>query len=243
MKTLLFVENDKVISKKVKLTLEAELGEEIRVLCTYTVQETLELIEATHVDIFIIDVKLPDGDGIELAKELRKTHEFAPLMFASAVDDLRIQVQANNDLDIFLYITKPYDPRALIPDIKNVLKRLKTPIKNYISLKKGSKTFKIDLNQVIMVEKITGVKQIEVHILDPKQEQVSTQVFPMQSLEKFHTLLNDIRDLVRINQSTFINPSFVEYYDGLENEVHLKHTDRLVTIGRNFKDNIKLLFK
>ena len=243
MKTLLFVEDDKVISKKMKLTIEAELGEEVRILCAYTVQEALEIVKVTHVDIFMIDIKLPDGDGLELAKELRKTHEFTPMMFASSVDDLQTQVQANNELDIFLYVTKPYNPRELIPDIKNVLRKLKTPMKNYISLKKGSKTFKIDLTQVIMVEKITGVKQIEVYVLDAKQEKVSTQVFPMQSLEKFHILLNDVRDLVRINQSTFINPSYVEYYDGLENEVHLKHTDRLVTIGRNFKNNVKLLFK
>ena len=243
MKTLLFVEDDKVISKKVRLTIEAELGEEVRILCAYTVQEALEIVKVAHVDIFVIDVKLPDGDGIELARELRKTNEFAPMMIASVVDDLKIQVEANNELDIFLYLTKPYEPRELIPNIKSVLKRLKTPIKNYITLKKGSKTFKIDLNHVIMVEKIAGAKQIEVHMLDIKQEKTLTYMFPMQSLEKFHTFLNDVRDLVRINQSTFINPSFVDYYDGLDNEVHLKHTDRLVTIGRNFRSNIKLLLK
>ena len=243
MKTLLFVEDDKIISKKVKLTIEAELGEEIKVLCAHTVQETLDIVKISHIDIFMIDIKLPDGDGIELAKELRKTHEFAPMMIASVVDDLSIQVEANNELDIFLYLTKPYEPRELIPNIKSVLKRLKTPIKNYIALKKGSKTFKIDLTNVIMVEKITGAKQIEVHVLDTKEETTSTHTFPMQSLERFHTLLTDVRDLVRINQSTFVNPSFVDYYDGLDNKVHLRYTDRSVMVGRNFRTNIKLLLK
>jgi DNA-binding response OmpR family regulator len=243
MRTLLFVEDDKLISKKVKLTIEAEISSEVRILCAYTVQETLEIVKVTHIDIFIIDVKLPDGNGISLAKELRKTHEFTPMMIASSVNDLRTQVEANNELDIFLYLTKPYVPNELIPDIKSILKRLRTPIENCIVMKKGSKTFKIDLNQVIMVVKVTGEKQIEIHMYDEKQEQMSIQTFPMQSLEKFNTLLNDPRDLIRINQSSFINPKFVEYYDGIENEVHLKNTSRLITIGKNFKDNVKLLFK
>lgn len=243
MKTLLFIEDDKVITKKLKLAFEAELGDSIRVLCAHSGKEALAILDATHIDIFILDLKLPDSDGIELAKQIRETHGQSLMMIASSVGDLRTQVNANNELDIFLYVTKPYVPSELIPNIKSALKRLNTPTGKFMTLKRGAKVFKINLNDVILVEKVKGDKQIEVHMFDEKKEETFTQVFPMQSLEKFNTLLNDPRDLVRINQSVFLNPKFVEYYDGLENEVHLKHTDRLITIGRTFKDNVKLLFK
>ena len=243
MKTLLFVEDDKVMSKKVKLTIEAELGEELRVLCAYTAEEALEIAYATQIDIFMIEIKLPDAEGIEFAKKLRKTHEFTPMIIASSVDDLKTQVEANNELDIFLYLTKPYTPIEVIPSLKTVLRRLRKPIENYFKLKKGTKSFKIDLNHVILVEKVTGEKQIEVHIFDSKEGKTFIRTFPMQSLDKFHMLLNDPRDLIRVNQSSFVNPRYVEYYDGLDNEVHLKYTNRLVTIGRNYKSNVKVLFK
>lgn len=243
MKTLLFIEDDKVISKKLKLAFEAELGDSIRVLCVHTGKEALEMIEVTQIDIFILDLKLPDCDGIELAKQIRETHLKSLMMIASSVDDLRTQVNANNELDIFLYVTKPYSPNELIPSIKSALKRLDTPTEKFITLKRGAKVFKINLNDVILVEKVKGDKQIEVHMFDEKQGKTFSKIFPMQSLEKFNSLLNDPRDLIRVNQSVFLNPKFVEYYDGLENEVHLKHTDHLIMIGRTFKDNVKLLLK
>lgn len=243
MRTLLFIEDDKIISKKLKLAFEAEFGESLRVLCAYTGQEALDIIDAIHIDIFILDIKLPDYDGIELAKEIRETHGQSLMMIASSVDDLRTQVDANNELDIFLYATKPYAPSELIPNIKSALKRLDAPKARYMSLRKGTKVFKVNVNNVIFVEKIKGDKQIEVHMFNAKNEETYSHIFPMISLEKFSQVLNDPRDLVRINQSVFLNPKYVEHYSGLENEVHLKHTDRLITIGRTFRDNVKLLFK
>jgi len=243
MKTLVFVENDKVISKKVKSTIEAELGEELKVICAYTAAEAYEIIQTIHADIFILDLQLPDVDGLTFAKELRKTHEFTPMMIASSVDDLKVQVEANNKLNIFLYLIKPYAPAEIIPSLTTVLRRLRQPPGNYFRLKKGTKYFKVDVNEVILVEKITGGKQIELHIFDPNKGQTFIEKFPMQSLDKFHNLLNDPRDLIRINQSAFVNPRYIDYYDGLENELHLKYTEKWVMIGKTYRNNIKALFK
>ena len=244
MKTFLLVEDDRILSKLVKAILETTLGNSVKILCAYTVKEALEIAKLTHIDIFMFDVLLPDGNGIEIARELRKTtHPFTPMMIASSIDDLKTQVNVNNELDVFLYITKPYDPTELIPKFESILKRLNKPIGDYVALKKGSKRYKIDLNDVILVDKIANEKQIEIYILDPDTGKVRIQGFPMQSLEAFQKLLSDARDLVRVNQSTFVNPKFVDYYDGLDNEVHLKHTNRIVSIGKTYKDSVKLLFR
>ncbi|MCL2559332.1 MAG: response regulator [Turicibacter sp.] len=243
MKTILFVEDDKLIHQKVKLAIELELMGEVRVLSAYSAKEARGFVSLMHIDIFIFDIKLPDGDGVELAREIRRMNETAPMIFTSSVNDLRTQVEINNSINILLYLQKPYEANELVLNLKSIIRRLGKPVKHYINLRIGAKTFKINLNNVVLVEKVKSDKKIDVYILDPLTQDVEIKTFPMQSLEKFQERLNDSRDLLRVNQSAFVNPKYVDYYDGSENEIHLNHVKRVVTIGRTFKGNLKILLK
>lgn len=243
MQTILLVEDDKILSNKIKKTLEIELDDTATIFTAYSVQEALDISEMTNIDLFILDIKLPDGDGVELGKELRKTHEFNPIMIASSVSDPITKAEINNDLDIFLYLTKPYNPSEMLPKIKGNLKRLKSPNNNIIMLKKGVQQFKVDINEVVLVNKIKSLKKIEVISLNQETSEVSSREFTMQSLDMLPDFLNDPKDLIRVNQSQMINPRFVDYYDGIKGEIHLKGIDELPTIGKLFKDKIHLLFR
>jgi two-component system catabolic regulation response regulator CreB len=75
------------------------------------------------VALVILDVGLPDANGFELAKEIRKTHE-VPLIFvtarASEIDRIvGLEIGADD------YVVKPFSPRELTARVKAVLRRTK----------------------------------------------------------------------------------------------------------------------
>lgn len=78
-------------------------------------------LEAGDVALVILDVGLPDANGFELAKEIRKSHE-VPLIFvtarASEIDRVvGLEIGADD------YVVKPFSPRELTARVKAVLRR------------------------------------------------------------------------------------------------------------------------
>lgn len=73
-------------------------------------------------DLLVIDIMLPDTDGLELCKEIRKMSD-APIIFVSARDgefDRILGLELGGDD----YLTKPFSPRELMVRMKNIFKRM-----------------------------------------------------------------------------------------------------------------------
>jgi two-component system alkaline phosphatase synthesis response regulator PhoP len=70
--------------------------------------------------VVLMDIGLPDGDGIELAKELRKTRQDFVLLFLSAQNDPETKYQGL-EMGAEDYITKPFDLRELMIRLKKAL--------------------------------------------------------------------------------------------------------------------------
>jgi two-component system KDP operon response regulator KdpE len=90
-------------------------------LLASSVQEALDLAAVNRPDAAIIDLLLPDGDGIELCRSLREWSQM-PLIVLSAVDEEESKVralQAGADD----YVTKPFSPRELIARLQANLRR------------------------------------------------------------------------------------------------------------------------
>jgi two-component system KDP operon response regulator KdpE len=86
-----------------------------------TVEEALDLA-AVHTPVgAIVDLLLPDGDGVELCRRLREWTQM-PLILLSAVgeEDAKVQALAAGADD---YITKPFGPRELIARLEANLRR------------------------------------------------------------------------------------------------------------------------
>jgi DNA-binding response OmpR family regulator len=72
-------------------------------------------------DVMLLDWRLPDGEGIDLLKELRKTSDLPVLMVTARVDVidkvLGLEIGADD------YVTKPVEPRELLARIKARLRK------------------------------------------------------------------------------------------------------------------------
>jgi DNA-binding response OmpR family regulator len=88
----------------------------------------MESIRSGTPDLIILDVMLPDGNGFQLAKEIRKKYTM-PILFLTArtsESDRITGFEVGGDD----YITKPFSPKELILRVKVILKRTSVPENN-----------------------------------------------------------------------------------------------------------------
>jgi two-component system KDP operon response regulator KdpE len=86
------------------------------------VEDALDQAAVKHPDAAIIDLVLPDGDGVELCARLREWSQM-PIIVLSAVgdEDAKVRALAAGADD---YITKPFGPRELIARLQANLRRI-----------------------------------------------------------------------------------------------------------------------
>lgn len=84
-------------------------------------KEALESIERHNFDLVVLDINMPELDGLEVCKELRKTSDL-PILFLSSRDE-EIDRIIGLELGADDYLTKPFSPRELVARVKTILKR------------------------------------------------------------------------------------------------------------------------
>ncbi len=127
MKRLLLVEDDETIVTGLKYALELEGYE---VIVSSLVKTALQLSSENHFDLFVLDINLPDGSGLDLCQQLRKRYP-TPIIFLTA-SDAETNVVMGLDLGADDYITKPFRLRELIGRIKAVLRRYEGQVSSSI---------------------------------------------------------------------------------------------------------------
>lgn len=89
-----------------------------------TAREALDAASVRPPDAAIIDLVLPDGDGVEVCEQLRSWSEM-PIIVLSAVDDEEQKVRAL-EAGADDYVTKPFGPRELVARLSAALRRAGT---------------------------------------------------------------------------------------------------------------------
>jgi two-component system, OmpR family, KDP operon response regulator KdpE len=115
---VLAVDDELQILRALKATLRAEGYE---VLTAAGMEEGLDLAAVSSVDAAIVDLLLPDGNGIELCGRLREWSSM-PIIVLSAVGDEEEKVRALR-AGADDYVTKPFGTQELVARLEAVLRR------------------------------------------------------------------------------------------------------------------------
>lgn len=115
---ILLVEDDITLAMGIEYSLK---NERFNVYTVGKIEDAKEKISNLDIDIILLDVNLPDGNGYELCKEIRKNSE-VPIIFLTACDE-EVNIVMGLDLGADDYITKPVRVRELIARINAVARR------------------------------------------------------------------------------------------------------------------------
>jgi two-component system, OmpR family, response regulator RegX3 len=121
-RTILLVEDERSITEP----LAAALGREgFDTTVAGTVAEAVELAERTRPDLVLLDVMLPDGSGLDVCRELRRSSRVPIIMLTARGEEADRIVGLELGADD--YIVKPFSAREVVARIRAVLRRADVP--------------------------------------------------------------------------------------------------------------------
>lgn len=123
--TVLVVDDEKNIIQLARLYLN---NEGYRVEAALDGRQAIEKFRTVRPDIIILDIMLPEMDGLAVCREIRKSSN-VPIIFLTARGD-DVDRIVGLELGADDYVTKPFNPRELVARVKAVLRRAqdeKTP--------------------------------------------------------------------------------------------------------------------
>ena len=151
---ILIVEDDKYIINFISMSLKKE---DYDYVIAKTCGEANALFYANRPDMIILDLGLPDGDGIEIIKNVREISKI-PIIVVSARQEEEEKIQAL-DLGADDYVTKPFYMGELLARIRVALRK-----SNQIPEEKKEKIFQCDYLKVDWEKHQVSIDGKEVHL-------------------------------------------------------------------------------
>jgi two-component system, OmpR family, alkaline phosphatase synthesis response regulator PhoP len=116
---ILLVEDEESIRETVKLNLEIEGYE---VVSTGNGKKALDYINSQHFDLLLLDVMLPDIDGLKIAEQTRLSNVTVPILMLTAKDMPQDRI-AGLKKGADDYLTKPFNLEELLLRVSNLIRR------------------------------------------------------------------------------------------------------------------------
>jgi DNA-binding NtrC family response regulator len=120
--TILVVDDEKTIADGLRLTLESE-GYGVRI--AGSVREAMGVMVQSEPHAAIVDLMLPDGDGLQLTRELKRRDPILEVIVITAYGSVRKAMEATKGAGAFHVLEKPFDPDELLGLIENALEHRK----------------------------------------------------------------------------------------------------------------------
>ena len=122
---IFIVEDERPIARLLQLTLERE---GFKTANETNGRRAYERILQEKYDLVLLDVMLPEMDGMEICKRVREVSD-VPIIMLTARDEVRDKVEGL-DLGADDYMTKPFAPEELLARIRGVLRRHNERLRN-----------------------------------------------------------------------------------------------------------------
>ena len=148
---LLIVEDERELAKAIK---EYLLQDDFLCEIADTFEEALEKLGLYNYDCAVVDIMLPDGNGLQLVKHLKNKHSDTGIIIASAKNALDDRIKGL-ELGADDYLTKPFHLSELSARIKSILRR------RYFN---GENTIVLDDIKIKIDERQVYINDIELNL-------------------------------------------------------------------------------
>lgn len=207
MKNILLVEDDESLNRGISFKLNKE---GMKVFTAKNLKEGREIFSSTSLDLIILDIGLPDGNGFELCSEIRKQSGVL-IIFLTACDE-EVDIVTGLDMGADDYITKPFSFMVLMSKINALLRRNSSSSSSKII--SGNIAFYPEEMKVLKDEKQIDLSKTELRLLKYlminsgqiiKKEQLLNELWDLDGdFVDSNTIAVNIR---RLREKIEVNPS------------------------------------
>lgn len=163
----------------VKLITKSLRFEQFEAIPAYSGKEALSILKENHIDFVVLDIMMPEMDGLEVCRNIRNNYNI-PILFLSARDrdiDKIIGLEIGADD----YMTKPFSIQELTSRIKAHFRKVDRMYKEWNGLKTNS-----DINTSTSVSPLVLNDKTFEAFLDNQKIDLSTKEFQILSFLKAH---------------------------------------------------------
>ncbi|MDN4523320.1 response regulator transcription factor [Fictibacillus fluitans] len=115
---ILIVDDDEKIRNLISIYLD---NEGLTTIKAESAKEALQLLKKNHYDLILLDIMMPEMDGIQACMKIREERNMPIIMISAKSEDMdKIQGLASGADD---YLTKPFNPLELMARVKSQLRR------------------------------------------------------------------------------------------------------------------------
>lgn len=234
MKVLII--EDEIIQNENLAKIIEENYSDIEVFRAYSCKDTKKIMKEDEIDIFLVDVNLPDGSGIELIKEIRKIKEYELKGVIFITSEKHKIVDAFKNTHCYDFLVKPYngeDVRKII-DIfyRNSDKKTYNERKYSIIPIDNNVTFKVYHEDIIFVE--YNFRQCIVHT--SKNEIVCKRLSLSQVFKEIAS-----ETIVQAHKSYIVNTTYISKIEKEYRKlwtIKFSKTEKIAKASVNYFDNI-----
>ncbi len=157
---ILVIEDDKVVGENICLILRKE-GMKCEMACSG--KSALELIKLYEYDLIILDLMLPDIQGLDILKQIRNLNIMTPVLVLSGLSasDTKVECLSVGADD---YIVKPYERKELVARVKAIVRRSKGLAKHAITI--GDMHILMDKKEVYIQDTLLDLTTMEYELLE-----------------------------------------------------------------------------
>lgn len=116
--TIMILEDDEDLAEGISLSLNSK---DLEFILCKTIAEAKEILRQKAFDLLIFDINLPDGSGLELCKEIRRSSQI-PIALLTA-KDMELDIVKGLECGADDYITKPFSLMVLRARVRALLRR------------------------------------------------------------------------------------------------------------------------
>ncbi len=221
--TILVCDDDKEIVEAISIYLKQE---GYQVVPAYNGKEALELMKTEEIHLIILDIMMPELDGIHALLKLRETSSIPVILLSAKSEDVDKILGLNVGADD--YVTKPFNPLELVARVKSQLRRYTKlggmEIADNNVLVNGAITLDRDQKQVTVEGEPVKLTPTEFKILQLFMENIGTVFSSAQIYERIweedayatdnivSVHIRRIREKIEINPK---NPDYIKVMWGV----------------------------
>lgn len=115
---ILVVDDEKEIADLLEIYL---ISDGFQVEKAYSAQEGLEILQAAGADLVLLDVMMPNMNGLEMCRKIRETNNIPIIIVSAKTEEIDKIVGLSSGADD--YVSKPFNPLELMARVKSQLRR------------------------------------------------------------------------------------------------------------------------